>query len=80
VDGVLHYCVSNMPAAVPHTSTFALTNATFPYLMELAAHGLENACERHPALKAGVNTYDGSITHAGVAQSQGRPYTEMAAG
>ncbi len=41
VDGVLHYCVSNMPAAVPHTSTFALTNATFPYLLELANHGLE---------------------------------------
>ena len=44
VDGVLHYCVSNMPAAVPHTSTFALTNATFPYLLELANHGLEGAC------------------------------------
>ena len=53
VDGVLHYCVSNMPAAVPHTSTFALTNATFPYLLELANHGLEGACERHPALRAG---------------------------
>src|SRR3982751_5012199 len=57
VDGVLHYCVSNMPAAVPHTSTFALTNATFPYLLELANHGLERACERHPGLKEGVNTY-----------------------
>jgi len=53
VDGVLHYCVSNMPAAVPHTSTFALTNATFPYLLELANHGLEGACERHAALKKG---------------------------
>ena len=47
VDGVVHYCVSNMPAAVPHTSTFALTNATFPYLLELADHGLEGACARH---------------------------------
>jgi alanine dehydrogenase len=55
VDGVLHYCVSNMPAAVPHTSTFALTNATIPYLLELANYGLESACERHAALKKGVN-------------------------
>ncbi len=53
VDGVLHYCVSNMPAAVPHTSTFALTNATFPYLLELANHGLEGACERHAGAARG---------------------------
>jgi alanine dehydrogenase len=79
VDGVLHYCVSNMPAAVPHTSTFALTNATFPYLLELANHGLERACERHPGLKEGVNTYNGYITYAGVAESQGRPWKELAA-
>lgn len=79
VDGVLHYCVSNMPAAVPHTSTFALTNATFPYLLELANHGLERACERHPALKKGVNTYNGYVTHAGVAASQGRTFQELAA-
>jgi alanine dehydrogenase len=77
VDGVLHYCVSNMPAAVPHTSTFALTNATFPYLLELANHGLEGACERHPALKKGVNTYHGYVTHAGVAESQGRAFREL---
>src|SRR6516162_5122386 len=79
VDGVLHYCVSNMPAAVPHTSTFALTNATFPYLLELANHGLEAACERHPGLKEGVNTYNGYITYAGVAESQGRQWRELAA-
>jgi len=79
VDGVLHYCVSNMPAAVPHTSTFALTNATFPYLLELANHGLEGACERLPGLKQGVNTYNGYITYAGVAESQGRPWRELAA-
>ncbi len=72
VDGVIHYCVSNMPAAVPHTSTFALTNATFPYLLDLANHGLEGACERHAALARGVNTYDGRVTHAGVAESQER--------
>jgi len=78
VDGVLHYCVSNMPAAVPHTSTFALTNATFPYLLELANHGLEGACERHAALRGGVNTYNGYVTHAGVAASQGRAFRELA--
>ena len=79
VDGVLHYCVSNMPAAVPHTSTFALTNATFPYLLELANHGLEGACERHAALKQGVNTYQGHVTHRGVAESQQRDYSHLAA-
>jgi alanine dehydrogenase len=79
VDGVLHYCVSNMPAAVPHTSTFALTNATFPYLLLLANHGLESACELHPALKTGVNTYHGYVTHAGVAESQGRKCQDLTA-
>src|SRR5437867_7105244 len=72
VDGVLHYCVSNMPAAVPHTSTMALTNATFPYLLELANHGLEKAVAENPALRAGVNTCSGQVTHPGVAESQGR--------
>jgi alanine dehydrogenase len=71
VDGVLHYCVSNMPAAVPHTSTYALTNATFPYLAELCAKGLERACQDNPAIREGVNTYAGHITHPGVAESQG---------
>src|SRR5689334_7245009 len=79
VDGVLHYCVSNMPAAVPHTSTFALTNATFPYLLELANLGLEGACEHHPALREGVNTYNGYVTHGGVAESQGRQWRALAA-
>jgi alanine dehydrogenase len=78
VDGVLHYCVSNMPAAVPHTSTFALTNATFPYLLELANRGLEAACERHQAIRDGVNTYNGYVTHSGVAESQGRQWRELA--
>jgi alanine dehydrogenase len=79
VDGVLHYCVSNMPAAVPHTSTFALTNATFPYLLELANQGLERACAHHPPLCAGVNTYHGYVTHSGVAESQGRQWRDLAA-
>ena len=78
VDGVLHYCVSNMPAAVPHTSTFALTNATFPYLMELASLGLEAACDRYASLREGVNTYSGYVTHSGVAESQGRQWRELA--
>src|SRR6202023_1219174 len=59
VDGVLHYCVSNMPAAVPHTSTFGLTNATFPYLLKIANKGLAQACHDHSGLCAGVNTYAG---------------------
>ena len=79
VDDVLHYCVSNMPAAVPHTSTFGLTNATFPYLMQLATHGLEAACQRNPGLAEGVNTYRGHITYGAVAESQNRPWKQFAA-
>jgi alanine dehydrogenase len=77
VDNVLHYCVSNMPAAVPHTSTFALTNATFPYLLELANKGVEAACQDHPGLCAGVNTWRGRVTHRGVAESQNREFTSF---
>ena len=79
VDGVLHYCVSNMPAAVPHTSTFGLTNATVPYLLLLADKGLERAMEDSPALREGVNTYRGEITYAAVAESQGRTWREVTA-
>jgi alanine dehydrogenase len=79
VDDVLHYCVSNMPAAVPHTSTFGLTNATFPYLLQLADLGLEQACERSPAIREGVNTYQGHIVYPAVAESQGREWREMTA-
>jgi len=79
VDGVLNYCVSNMPAAVPHTSTFALTNATFPYLAELCAKGLERACEENAAIREGVNTYQGYITYPGVAESQGLAWKELTA-
>ena len=74
VDDVLHYCVSNMPAAVPNTSTLALTNATFPYLFELAQKGLAAACESHPAIAEGVNTCNGHITCEAVAASQGRSH------
>ena len=74
VDGVLHYCVSNMPAAVPHTSTYGLTNATYPYLLQLANRGLEGACRESEAIREGVNTYQGNITYPAVAESQGRPW------
>ena len=79
VGKVLHYCVSNMPAAVPHTSTFALTNATAPYLFALADKGLEQACEENAAIREGVNTYQGVITCAGVAESQSKNWRELAA-
>jgi alanine dehydrogenase len=77
VDGVLHYCVSNMPAAVPHTSTFALNNATFPYLLELANRGLLGACAHSKAIREGVNTYQGRIVYEAVAESQGKPWKAM---
>lgn len=78
VDNVLHYCVSNMPAAVPHTSTYALTNATLPYLLQLANKGLKRACEENGAIREGVNTYRGEITCPGVAQPQGRAWKNLA--
>jgi alanine dehydrogenase len=74
VEGVLHYCVSNMPAAVPHTSTLGLTNATFPYLLELANKGLERACGEHAGLREGINTYMGYVTYRAVAEAQGRQW------
>lgn len=77
VDNVLHYCVSNMPAAVPHTSTFGLTNATVPYLLTLANQGLERACATNLAIREGVNTYHGELTYAAVAESQGRKWREL---
>jgi len=76
VDGVVHYCVTNMPAAVPHTSTLALTNATFPYVMNLAQHGLA-AVKSDPGFREGVNTYRGQVTCPGVAQSQSKPLKNL---
>ncbi len=77
--GVLHYAVGNIPGAVPHTSTYALTNATLPYLAELATHGLRPAVERDPALGHGVNTFGGEITHPVVAEALGRAHRPLAA-
>ncbi len=75
VDGVLHYGVTNMPGAVPRTSTFGLTNVTAAYLVKLVDIGVEAALRRDPALALGVNTYKGHVTCAPVAASQGRAHT-----
>lgn len=74
IDGVVHYCVTNMPGAVPHTSTLALTNATFPYLMRLANLGAESALRADAGLAEGLNVYRGQLTHRGVAESQSRAW------
>jgi alanine dehydrogenase len=66
LDGIIHYCVTNMPGAVPITSTHALTNATLPYVLELADHGIEGALARDEALRRGVNVADGQIVHPAV--------------
>lgn len=73
VDGVIHYCVANMPGAVPRTSTFALTNATLPYVRALADLGWQAALKRDPGLAAGLNVHAGEITHSVVAQALGMP-------
>jgi alanine dehydrogenase len=78
VDGVVHYCVTNMPGAVPHTSTLALTNSTFPYLMRMANQGVKEALGQDPGLAAGLNTWLGALTYQGVAESQNRPWTSAA--
>jgi alanine dehydrogenase len=69
VDDVIHYCVTNMPGAVPRTSTFALTNVTLPYVRALAKHGWEEACVRDPGLRNGVNIDSGKIVHPAVRQA-----------
>jgi alanine dehydrogenase len=78
VDGVVHYCVTNMPGAVPHTSTLALTNSTFPYLLRIANLGVNEALKRDAGLAEGLNTWMGTLTHRGVAESQKRPWTAPA--
>ena len=77
VDGVTHYCVANMPGAVPVTSTFALTNATLPYVLALADEGLMGALEKVPGLKPGVNVAAGKVTHPAVAEGVGVEYTPV---
>jgi alanine dehydrogenase len=77
VDGVVHYCVTNMPAAVPNTSTLALTNATFPYVLKLANRGAEAAIKEDSGIAEGVNTYQGKLTYKAVAENQSREFTAI---
>lgn len=75
---VVHYCVGNMPGAVPRTSTYALTNVTIPYAVEIASRGLDEAIRRDAALALGVNAYGGHVTNAAVAQTHGLAFTSLA--
>ena len=78
VDGVVHYCVTNMPAAVPYTSTLALTNATFPYVLKLARMGAQAAIREDAGIAEGVNTYQGTLTYGAVASAQKRDWKPVA--
>jgi len=77
-EGVVHYCVTNMPGAVPRTSTFALTNATLPYVKALASHGIEEALALDPYLAQGLNVHAGAIRHEAVARDLGLPFRPYA--
>jgi alanine dehydrogenase len=77
VDGITHYCVANMPGAVPITSTHALTNATLPYALALADHGVAEAIRRDPGLRPGVNVANGKVTHPAVAEGVGMEYVAV---
>jgi alanine dehydrogenase len=77
VDGVIHYCVANMPGSVPLTSSHALNNATLPFGLALASSGVR-AILRDPHLKAGLNVHKGMVTHPAVAESLGLPYRDPA--
>ena len=77
VDEVVHYCVTNMPGAVPRTSTFALTNQTLGFALDLAAEGFEKAVAQSEPLRKGVNTHNGRCTHEAVATSLGLTYTPL---
>ena len=80
VHGVTHYCVANMPGAVPRTSTFALTNATMPYVKALASKGLERAAAEDRTIARGINTYRGTVAHRAVAEALEQSYTPFAPG
>jgi alanine dehydrogenase len=77
VDGVIHYCVANMPGAVPRTSTLALTNATLPYAVEIANMGWEGAMRKNPEIKRGANVIKGKVTYKAVAEAFGLEYTPI---
>jgi alanine dehydrogenase len=76
VDGVIHYAVANMPGGVPRTSTLALTNATFPYALQLANKGWKAALRENAALRKGLNVVQGHCTHRGVAEAFGLEFAE----
>lgn len=76
-EGVVHYCVGNMPGAVPRTSTIALTNATLKYGLQIASEGLKEAAKRNPAIALGVNCYCGKLTNRNVAEAHGCEYVEL---
>jgi alanine dehydrogenase len=78
VDGIVHYCVANMPGAVARTSTFALTNATLPYVLALAENGCRRALEADPGLRNGLNVHRGAVTQRAVAELFHYPYTDAA--
>jgi alanine dehydrogenase len=78
VDGVVHYCVANMPGAVPYTSTLALTNATLPYAIQLANKGWKLACTDNADLRLGLNVVNGKVVYEGVSQAFGLDYTPVA--
>lgn len=77
IDGVIHYCVANMPGAVPRTSTFALTNATLPYALEIAQKGIKKTAAEHTALKRGINIYNGKICNREVALAQEKTWEDF---
>lgn len=77
IDEVIHYCVANMPGAVPYTSTLALTNATLPYAIQLAGKGWEKACKENEELKLGLNVVKGDVVYKAVAEAFDMPYTDV---
>jgi alanine dehydrogenase len=79
IDDVVHYCVANMPGAVPATSTLALTNATLPYAIQLASKGWRKACQENAALRRGLNVVSGKVVYQGVADAFGLKYVDVAA-
>ena len=77
VDGILHYCVANIPGAVPYTSTLALTNATLPYALQLADKGWRKACADNEELRKGLNVVEGRVVYCEVAEAWGLPFEPL---
>jgi alanine dehydrogenase len=75
-EGIVHYCVANMPSAVARTATLALTQATLPFALELADHGLEGALRADPRLLPALQVHDGRVTHRGLAEDTRREYNQ----